>query len=287
MSETKMTAEQLPWIIFELDDYYYAVNTKYVTGIVMMQSDIVPVPEAPQIFRGICDIRGMVVPLLDMRLLFGMQSVQQEYDEFKEMINQRKLDHENWVRELERCLERNEPFRLNLDPHKCAFGQWLSNFKSHSNLINSHVKKLDAPHIELHQAGAKAVECRKNGGDYKEYIEKIHSIYAPRINTLLDETIDIFQHHYREMIITLSSNEKPLGIIVDEVVAVDSVEMVADREKIHQLHRSPFVSGVAVSPKIQGQIIVIDEEALINERDIIEQEENTLSQLSKHIETNE
>lgn len=287
MSNINMTSEQLPWIIFELNDYYYAVNTRYVTGIVMMPSSIVPVPEAPEIFRGICEIRDEVVPLLDMRLLFGMQSVEQEYEEFKNMINQRKLEHENWIRELDRCLERNEPFRLQLDPCKCAFGQMLSSFKSHSNMINSHLKKIEGPHAELHNTGAKAIECEKRGEDYREQLEKIHTILAPRISTLLDETSDIFRHHYREMIITLSDNHKSLGIIVDEVVAVDSIEMVADKEKIHQLHRSPFVNGVAASPKIQGQIIVIDEEVLINERNIIGQEENSLSELSKHIETKE
>lgn len=293
MSETTLSADQLPWIIFELDDHYFAVNTKYVTGIIMMPSEIMPIPDAPEIFKGVADIRGTIHPLLDLRVLFGIKSVAQEYVEFKEMIDQRMLDHKNWVNELKRCLENNEPFRLATDPHNCAFGKWYYSFSSRSNVISNHLKKIEEPHAKLHELAERAFSCKRDCANctnercLRELLSEASDIYVPKIEELLKQTKDIFASHYREMVITLSNETKPLGIIVDEVVSVDSLEMVADKKQIHQLHRSPYVCGVAVSPKIQGEIIIIDEDVLISERTLIEQEENSLSELGqKQLETN-
>lgn len=61
--------EQL--VVFELNDEAYGVNVAYVQSIIPMQ-DIVTVPGAPVFIEGVVNLRGAVVPVIDLRVRFGL-----------------------------------------------------------------------------------------------------------------------------------------------------------------------------------------------------------------------
>ncbi|WP_296559648.1 chemotaxis protein CheW [uncultured Acetobacterium sp.] len=66
------------YLTFELDREYYGLWIGYVSEII----GILPfteVPELPAFVRGIFNLRGQIIPLMDMRLRFQKQFV--EYDE--------------------------------------------------------------------------------------------------------------------------------------------------------------------------------------------------------------
>ena len=59
------------YLTFEVQEEEYAVNIGYVTEIVGMQK-ISQVPDVPEFIRGVVNLRGKVIPLMDMRLRFGL-----------------------------------------------------------------------------------------------------------------------------------------------------------------------------------------------------------------------
>jgi purine-binding chemotaxis protein CheW len=59
------------YLTFEVQDEEYAVNIAYVTEIVGMQR-ISEVPDVPEFIKGVINLRGKVIPLMDMRLRFRM-----------------------------------------------------------------------------------------------------------------------------------------------------------------------------------------------------------------------
>jgi purine-binding chemotaxis protein CheW len=61
--------EQL--VVFELNNEAYGVNVAYVQSIIPMQ-DIVTVPGAPAFIEGVVNLRGAVVPVIDLRARFGL-----------------------------------------------------------------------------------------------------------------------------------------------------------------------------------------------------------------------
>ena len=66
------------YLTFELDNEYYGLWIGYVTEII----GILPfteVPELPAYVRGIFNLRGRIIPLMDLRLRFQKKFV--EYDE--------------------------------------------------------------------------------------------------------------------------------------------------------------------------------------------------------------
>ena len=59
------------YLTFDVQDEEYAVNIGYVTEIVGIQK-ISEVPDVPEFIRGVINLRGKVIPVMDMRLRFGL-----------------------------------------------------------------------------------------------------------------------------------------------------------------------------------------------------------------------
>ncbi len=66
------------YLTFDLGEEEYGVNIAGVTEIVGLQR-IMPIPDMPRYLRGVINLRGKVIPLMDVRLRFGMP--EREYDE--------------------------------------------------------------------------------------------------------------------------------------------------------------------------------------------------------------
>lgn len=66
------------FLTFTLEENVYGISIKYVTEIIGMQA-VTTVPETPDFLKGIINLRGKVVPLIDVRLKFGKEEI--EYNE--------------------------------------------------------------------------------------------------------------------------------------------------------------------------------------------------------------
>jgi purine-binding chemotaxis protein CheW len=59
-------------VIFDLANEHYAVDIAAVDSIIEIQS-ITAVPRAPQFIEGITNLRGVVLPVIDLRKRFGLE----------------------------------------------------------------------------------------------------------------------------------------------------------------------------------------------------------------------
>lgn len=66
------------YLIFSSDGTDYGVGIGYVTEIIPVQP-ITRVPNAPSYLKGIINVRGTILPVMDLRLRFGREAA--EYDE--------------------------------------------------------------------------------------------------------------------------------------------------------------------------------------------------------------
>jgi len=78
MSETRIT-ETSQYLTFRLGDELFALDVRQVREVL----DLIPitkVPRAPDFMRGVINVRGSVVPVVDMRLKFGMSQIESSLD---------------------------------------------------------------------------------------------------------------------------------------------------------------------------------------------------------------
>ncbi|KAF0109446.1 MAG: purine-binding chemotaxis protein CheW, partial [Chloroflexi bacterium] len=58
-------------VIFELGTEHFGIEIASVEGIVKMQ-EITKIPQAPSYVEGITNLRGSVIPVVDLHKRFGM-----------------------------------------------------------------------------------------------------------------------------------------------------------------------------------------------------------------------
>lgn len=61
-------------LIFSVKSESYGVRIGYVTEIVGFQK-IIPVPDVPHYVKGVINLRGQVIPVMDVRLRFSMDEM--------------------------------------------------------------------------------------------------------------------------------------------------------------------------------------------------------------------
>lgn len=75
MSVNSIT-ETVQYLTFKLDEEIFALDVAKVREILECNS-VTKVPQTPEFMRGVINLRGSVVPVIDMRLKFGMSATEQ------------------------------------------------------------------------------------------------------------------------------------------------------------------------------------------------------------------
>lgn len=68
-----MSEKVVPWLVFEVGpDFYCALNLEYVVEIVPSVT-LSPLPNAGRVLDGLANIRGTVIPTINMRRVFQLE----------------------------------------------------------------------------------------------------------------------------------------------------------------------------------------------------------------------
>lgn len=73
-AKTPGIAETAQYITFKLGDELFAINVAQVREVLEL-SQITRVPTAPDYMRGVVNVRGKAIPVVDLRLKFGLPTV--------------------------------------------------------------------------------------------------------------------------------------------------------------------------------------------------------------------
>jgi purine-binding chemotaxis protein CheW len=245
------------WLVFDLNKQRYALNVSHAVELTRVSDDSVCVlPGMPSCFRGAINLRGRIVPLLDLRLVLGMRSAADETNELVELFDTREKDHINWLRELEACVEEERPFKLATDPHKCGFGQWYDGVmmdKSVREALTGHdlsletvLEAFDEPHKRIH-AIAVRVTAHSEAGER----DKAFAIIEQTRDTDLQAMIELFgrakalvRERRRPLVFVLEHDDVPLGLIMDHVHGVQGLDPAGVEPPPPMTTDSDLVSGV-------------------------------------------
>ena len=74
----ELNAVEDRFLVFTIDEQSYGIDIHYVTEIIEMLP-MTAVPFLPECIKGIINLRGSIIPLMDVRLRFGLP--EQEYTE--------------------------------------------------------------------------------------------------------------------------------------------------------------------------------------------------------------
>ncbi|MDR0821320.1 MAG: chemotaxis protein CheW [Oscillospiraceae bacterium] len=271
LPEEEEVAEELPWLVFKLHNLAYTINSHIVTSIVQIPDTITPVASAPEEFRGVLNFRGDILPILDLRKFFGVVSRDSEVESYVEAFAEAKVIHSAWLADLERHLTSGERFTQAFTQKSCKFGAWAEAKQKSSSLSGSAsaLTELLSHHSVFHQAAERFFRTVTNTkeSNYGQLLDSVaYTALKNSANTFFDEldsTAEEFKETVNEMVVVVNDDQHSLGFVVDEVVAVDELDILSAEKKFPTFQKTKFFNGVAHSAKIHGDILLVNEDILL------------------------
>ena len=258
----KMPDSSKPWVVIRLGNALFGVSSSQVQQMISMP-DVNSVPYAPDHIRGVINLRGKVMPLIDLRVRLGMVSAKTETDNLVDMLCQRKEDHRNWIRELILCLDEKRPFLLATDPHKCAFGKWYDTYRSDNLLVSSILPKFDEPHKRIHALADDAFGLQKQGNDpgAKELVHVAEKTDLAIVMELFDNLCKTIRESCREIALILMLDQQYFAAAVD---GVESVEAFSSQfEPLPDLTSNNLCGFVGTRLKDKSHILILEPSTLL------------------------
>ncbi len=188
-----------------------------------------PVPNMPAYVRGVINLRGHVIRVIDLRLRLAMPSKESDIQAMVDMLSAREKDHLNWLQTLEASVKENKPFTLARDPSKCAFGKWYDNYKTEDGALGLILQAFDAPHRRIHAIADRVCAAADEGrqDEAMSIITQTRSGDLASMVTLFENTRVAYREGQKELAIVLEHEGRSLAIAVD---SVESVERINDAE---------------------------------------------------------
>lgn len=223
------STKTVPFVLFEVGGGLYAVSAEYVREILRLPP-VTGVPKMPPEVRGVMNIRGSILPLIDLRIRLGVASSESDLDKLIQLLRDREQDHRNWLKELEACVRERRPFTLARDPHKCKFGLWRDQYKSGEETIQAaffrmSLSKMDAPHQIIH-ATADEVLQKAEHGQFEEALaileKRRHNELATMVK-LFEQSRQILKETRRELVIVVKHGTRHFALSVDAVQAIEHI----------------------------------------------------------------
>lgn len=239
-------SEDVLWVLVQLRDSVYAINSEQVESILVLDEDIIKLPNSDDIYVGTIFFRGEAIPVLNLRRIIGMESRETEQNGFEQMLEDRKQDHIRWVDTLKSSAVSGEPFQLAIDPHQCAFAKWYDHYEPDSQTVAVHLKKIDEPHRKLHGMAVELLSCKKEPDTWEQgdgldpSLTKTVEHYMSQVVHLLEESKKVFRDSYRNMLVVLSNETCCCGVLVDDVLSAEQLNTMT------QIHTQQDVEGDAL-----------------------------------------
>lgn len=251
---------QLPWIIFDLNEQLYAITTEMVTGILQFPP-ITPIANAPDVLLGVANIRGEVVPILELKGLLKIKDNKKETETALTALNYKLGGIEDYLTEMRRCVRTKERFSVSVNyfGDKINLSAFPDNSLTHALLlqVKEGQKKLEEYGDKINSQNSLLEDAVKTGKELEAVINKA-------VHHLSDQS--------RKMVITLcydsDSPQSSVGFVVDNVRSVDSLEVIDKTKNGRFLFANDQILNVAHNDKIKGEILVINDKQVIKAIDI-------------------
>ena len=76
MENTKKFADTAQYIVISMGDEQFGIDIKYIDNIVKMQH-ITRVPNVPSYVKGVINLRGEIVPIINLRAKMGLEEIEE------------------------------------------------------------------------------------------------------------------------------------------------------------------------------------------------------------------
>lgn len=222
----------------------FGVDIKRVKEILPLRSTC-EYPTSSEFVVGGVNVRGVVIPLTDLRIIFNEPTIRAEREALVEMLKQKEQEHIDWLDALFVSVREDKEFTKTLDPTKCAFGQWFYSFQPKDHGIERILSRFEEPHREIHALAEKVFGVKDKEKAIK-ILENARRTTLSRLLRLFAELKHALVADLRQLFLVLSSEQGDFGLIVDSVESLRSFTGLKCSEGKHPLVSTVWSSSSEV-----------------------------------------
>jgi chemotaxis signal transduction protein len=260
------SAARLPYVIAWVKGLQLAVSAEYVQEIVRTPRWH-EVPNTPRYIRGVINLRGKVLPLVDLRLRMGLPSALEDVEQIITMLVAREQDHILWLKELLGSVTEGRPFTLARDPTECAFGKWYYSYKPVDIGFASVMYRFEMPHRRIHTLADTVLRLAEQGqhDKAKELIRRTEKGDLHTVVNLFAEARTAFREAHKEVAIVLTDGRRRLALTVDSVASVEAIaeETIEEASSAMGNVNSDLLTKVGHRANDKGIVFLLDAQALL------------------------
>lgn len=255
------------WVISEVKSQFFGISCANVREMVVVPA-ISRVPDTAACLRGVINLRGQVLPLLDLRKRLKMSSLSEDNEALCQLIDQRAQDHRRWLQELSDSVAQDREFTLTTDPHRCAFGKWYDAYKNDNLLVSSFMERFDKPHKAIHALAEQARQLvgAKKKQQAADLIESARQGVLATMMRLFQQFQDLIRDTHREIAVVVTVGGRTFAVSVDSIQSVEQLQTGSQVElnKIGQFAADGVVSHAARRTKENALVLLINSGALFD-----------------------
>ncbi len=255
--------EEKHLVSFKIAKEEYAFDIDKVREILRV-TDITTVPNASPYVRGLFTVRNQLLPVLDLRVLLGVENY---LSERLKKVDDMTLETKKWESVLKNAIESGTEFTGNKDIKKSSFEIWFKKFDTSSDIIQADTKKLQQLHIDLFEYINKFYEKQDFVSEQSQLFFK--KSIAPLIENILKIFSDLklsLKTHISEdqRILVVETGSTNIGYLVDDVNEVIRIpKSVIDETPGIASSKQRELQGVAKLDKGERLIMIINENTLV------------------------
>jgi len=214
----------MPWAIVQLKNQSFAIAAQDMREMLLLP-EVAALPDVPDYVRGVINLRGRVLPLVDLRKRIGMTSAADETSAFCNLMVQREQDHRKWLAELDASVSERRKFKLTNDPHQCAFGKWYDHYRAENAWVAALLAKFAEPHKKIHGVAGQ-VEELVAAGRCEQAAQVIADTRATTLSLMIGlfaELKNLVRETQRETAVILTVSGRTFAISVDSAISVEKL----------------------------------------------------------------
>jgi len=280
--EEKKHIEEVQLVTFSIAGEEYAFPIEIVKEILRV-GNITEVPETPEYILGILVVRDILLPVIDLRKLFGFSDLARDVNQEVDKILK---EHEDFVKDFKNSIETGSSFRGELDHNKCSFGLWMKKFVTSSEKINQAIEFMKKDHQFFHEL-AKTTLQKVKEHDKESALQLFESDITPVFERLKGHFENLKKAIFEDIkedqrILVLEIFNIPVGILVDKIKQVIRVpkDFIEKPPEILKTEKSDNLKGIAKLEEGKRIIMLISEESLLDKK-IIEELKEMIKQEEK------
>ncbi len=261
------------WILCRLEDNLFGFPSELVQEMLAIPP-VRSVPQLPSHVRGVINLRGRVIPMIDLRLRLGMPTAEEMMQSMLQEVEGYEHAHKDWLEDLEASVNEEREFTRAISPHDCQCGQWLDKFQSDNIVLTSAVGKMMEPHALIHAVALEVLEKVRTGNPEGALhrIEQARRAELAQVIRLFGELRAAIPEAYRETAVVLEGANAVYAVSVDQVASVEHLKegTLADLPELATAGASGQVCGLARRVKDDGLVLILDTDKILDESYIAE-----------------